>query len=282
MPLPSDFHFSQGSLQEYVDCPRRFQLCRVHRLRWPAVEAEPALENERRLQRGAAFHRLIHQHLVGIPAQPLSESVTDSDLRRWWRNYLESGPADLPSQHYPEIGLSAPVGAFRLVAQYDLVAVEPGERAVIVDWKTNHRRPSRQSLSDRLQSRVYPYLLVRAGASLNGGEKVRPEQVTMAYWFANFPEKPERFAYHSDQYDADRRYLEGLVAKIEESVEGCSEDEAFPRTDDQRRCRHCHYRSLCHRGVEAGPLDERSWEDREEEGFDFDLDFEQIVELDCG
>ena len=42
--LPADFHFSQGSLQDYVDCPRRFQLRYMMKLAWPAVEAEPAVE----------------------------------------------------------------------------------------------------------------------------------------------------------------------------------------------------------------------------------------------
>ena len=40
--LPDDFHFSQGSLQDYVDCQRRFQLRYLMKLAWPAVDAEPA------------------------------------------------------------------------------------------------------------------------------------------------------------------------------------------------------------------------------------------------
>ncbi|MBU0705004.1 MAG: PD-(D/E)XK nuclease family protein, partial [Chloroflexi bacterium] len=30
----------------------------------------------------------------------------------------------------------------------------------------------------------------------------------------------------------------------------------YPLTTDERHCRYCRYRSLCQRGVEAGPLDE--------------------------
>ncbi|MCP4541151.1 MAG: PD-(D/E)XK nuclease family protein, partial [Chloroflexi bacterium] len=66
MTLPADFQFSQASLQDYVDCPRRFQLRYVLRVAWPAPEAEPVLENERYLQQGAAFHRLVHQHALGL------------------------------------------------------------------------------------------------------------------------------------------------------------------------------------------------------------------------
>jgi len=86
MILPTDFQFSQGSLQDYVDCPRRFHLRYVQRLAWPAIDAEPALENERYLQQGAAFHRLAHQHALGIPADRLvvAGSGDDADIRRWW------------------------------------------------------------------------------------------------------------------------------------------------------------------------------------------------------
>ena len=63
MPLPHSFQFSQGSLQAYVDCPRLFQLRYIEGLSWPAPEVEPALENERHLQLGSDFHRLVQQYL---------------------------------------------------------------------------------------------------------------------------------------------------------------------------------------------------------------------------
>jgi hypothetical protein len=67
MRLPADFRFSPSSLQDYVDCPRRFLLRHVQQVAWPALVAEPALENERRMRLGAAFHRLVRQHFLGIP-----------------------------------------------------------------------------------------------------------------------------------------------------------------------------------------------------------------------
>lgn len=282
------FQLGQGSLQDYVDCARRFQLRYVRRLQWPAVEVAPPLENERYLQQGAAFHHLIHQHLSGLPARRLSRTVTDPEVRRWWFHYLESGPRDLPAHHHPEVELSAPVAHSRLVAQYDLVAVDPGRRAVIVDWKTNRKRPRRGSLSQRLQTRVYPYLLVRAGAHLNGGDELQPHQMTMVYWFASFPARPEAFAYDDDLYRADRDFLTGLLTEIEDTFADRDEDDLLPRTDDERRCRYCRYRSLCRRGVEAGRLDEMEPAAVADEvsgddfDFDFDFDFEQMAEADYG
>ncbi len=286
MSLASDFRFGQGSLQDYIECPRRFQLRYVHRLRWPAVEVSPPLERERSLQQGAAFHRLIHQHLIGFPVKRLSGTVTDRQLRRWWCNYLEAGLADLPPSRYPEIGLAAPVGRYRLVAQYDLLAIEAGVRSVIVDWKTSRRRPSRSTLLDSLQTRVYAYLLVRAGAVLNGGERIRPQQVTMVYWFANYPTRSEWYSYAEDRYRADHEFLTGLIGEIETRLDETDEGDLLPATDHRRRCRYCRYRSLCQRGVEAGLLDgvgqEFSREDGADREFDFDFDFEQVAEADYG
>jgi len=292
MTLPTDFQFSQGSLQDYADCPRRFQLRYIQRLAWPALEAEPALENERHLQQGAAFHRLVHQHLLGLSPEHLSSTITDQDLSRWWHNYLESAPADLAQLCYPEVVLFAPVSGHRLVAKYDLIAVNPGQRAdfgelsraVIVDWKTSRKRPQRKWLAERLQTRVYPYLLVRAGSHLleigdwrleiGDWRSFQPEQVEMVYWFANFPDDPERFTYDAGQYDADGDYLTSLVEEIKSLG-----DEDFPLTTQERRCRYCPYRSLCQRGIRAGALDEA--EDEPEWGDDFEVafDFEQIAEI---
>lgn len=271
--LPSGFRFSQAALQDYVDCPRRFHLRYVRQVAWPAVTATPAAEWERHLANGAAFHRLVQQHLLGIPAERLSHTIADDDLRRWWRNYLTGGPRGLPETRYPETVLSAPLGGYRLVAKYDLVAVAAGERAVIVDWKTARRRPRREHLARRLQTRVYPYLLVRAGAHLGGGQPFAPEQVEMVYWFADFPGQEERFAYDEERYLADEAYLADLVQEITARADD------FPLTEETARCRHCPYRSLCRRGERAGPFAELAAEVEGETDFDLSLDIEQIAEL---
>jgi hypothetical protein len=274
MTLPTDFQFSQGSLQDYVDCPRRFELRHVERRAWPAVEAEPAAENERHLRQGAAFHRLTHQHTLGIPPERLSAAVTEVDLARWWRNYLAAPPADLPPTRYAEVALSAPLAGYRLVAMVDLVAVEPRRRVVLVDWKTYRRRPRRTWLADRLQTRVYPYLLVRAGSHFNDGEPVQPEQVQMVYWFANFPSDPETFVYSAAQYEADEAHLTALVEEI-----GGLEQGDLPLTSEERHCLYCPYRSLCQRGVEAGSPADAQEEPEPGGDFDLTLDFEQIAEV---
>ena len=280
MSLADGFTFSQSSLQDFVDCRRRFQLRYLQHLAWPAVQSEPILEAERTQQRGALFHRMVQQHLLGVPAERLVHRIDDGDLERWWSNYLAfykdlSGFGNLTGhvRLYPEISLSGALNDYRLEAKYDLVTVTPDGRAVIYDWKTGRQRPKRSWLASRLQTRLYPYLLARAGTQLNAGRGLLPEQIEMIYWFAGHPGQLERFAYSPQAFQEDEVFLSDLIATIQRLGEG-----DFPLTSDLRRCAYCIYRSLCERGVRAGDLDEAEAEAEVEE-LGMGIDFEQIGEI---
>jgi len=270
MSLPAHFIFTQSNLQDFAECRRRFQLRYLDRLAWPAIESEPALENELRLNDGNRFHRFVHQHQIGIPGENISRMAQEAGLSVWWQNYLANQPVGVPEQRWPEFAISSPFEGYRLSAKYDLLAVAPGERMVIVDWKTSIRQPKREWLTERLQTRVYPFLLVEAGATLNGGREVHPDQIEMIYWYAEFPGQEIRFPYSASQYRQDREVLAGLIGTIAR----LAVDE-FPLTTDKRRCLFCPYRSLCDRGGSAGEA--ADWEDRWE-GDQGDAPLEQITE----
>jgi hypothetical protein len=288
MPLTPDFQFSQNNLQDYLDCPRRFDLRYLQRLQWPAPLSEPVLEQERLMNLGHRFHQMVHQHALNIPIEALTRTASDPDLSRWWHSYLAARPLDsLPANRFPEYALTAPLTLdsttseeptlMRLVAKYDLLAIGPGEaglRAVIIDWKTSRKRPPDNYLQGRLQSRVYPFLLVEAGAHLNQNTSILPEQVEMIYWFPAEPEKPYRFSYDQNAYQEDADFLKGLLVEIKNREEG-----EFPLTDDEKHCRFCNYRSYCDRGVEAGTLSELEDETSLEIDSAFDIDFSEIGEI---
>jgi hypothetical protein len=271
--LPDDFQFSQASLQDYADCPRRFYLRYLRRVAWPAVEAEPVLRHEAHMQRALDFHRMVHQHLLGVSEARLTAQAGEGDLRVWWENYLAAQPADIEGEHFPELTLSAPLAGYRLIAQYDLVVLTPDGRALIFDWKTSGRRTSRRWLMERLQTRVYRYLLVQAGGHLRAAS-IDPSSVTMIYWFANFPHDPERLLYDAEQHAGDETTLHQMIAEIRDR----SDEDAFALTDDEQRCRFCPYRSLCDRGQEAGDFEAMEEPEPERVGA-FDLDFDQVAEV---
>ncbi len=260
---------SQSSLQDYLDCARRFELRYIDRLHYPAVESEPALENERHQQAGENFHRLVQQSLLGLPDEKLARQANTPDLARWWQNFKEHGPDLSGFTIFPELTLSAPLGGFRLIAKYDLVAIGDG-RALIYDWKTYRKRPRPDWLAARLQTRVYRALLTWAGAHLNGGAPIAPESIEMLYWFAEFPAEPASFRYDAAQLKRDADTLNGFAREIAEATD-------FPLTDDRQKCVFCPYRSYCDRGVTAGEFEQAEAEMESESVFD--VNFEQIGEI---
>ena len=276
MDILDRFEFSQSSLQDYVDCRRRFQLRYIERVAWPAVQAEPVKANERHIQRGERFHRLAQQYLLGVPAERLArfaESDPDENLQRWWQNYLEYIPAALQGRRYVEIGLEVPLDGVKIFARYDLVMINPDGQVVIYDWKTSTKRPRRETLLARLQTRIYPFVLVQAGAAINGGNPIAPDQVQMVYWFAEPGLAAERMPYSREQYLADQQYVRALINE----VRGLHKDE-FGMSASETACRYCVYRSLCSRGAAAGELPED--EDLEAPGVSgLDFDLEQIGEI---
>ena len=313
--LQSKIQFSQASLQDFVDCRRRFQLRYLYRLAWPALEAEPAVENERAMQQGALFHHMIQQHLSGVPVERLDAMASAQEgqaelekpqaynLARWWQNYLAYA-GDLLSIKkveiqnlsqdtkdtkerliYPEVTLFSSLAEHRVVAVYDLILVNPGQSALILDWKTSRKRTARQWLSEKLQTRIYPYLLVKAGAHLNknsisvgrqfsAGCFPIPEQIEMIYWFAEYPADPERFTYDTSQFRQDEAYLTSLIQEISALGEA-----DFPLTTHFERCHFCTYRSLCERGVRAGSFDKIEDSGLAEQAPEQDFDFEQVGEI---
>jgi RecB family exonuclease len=211
----------------------------------------------------------VQQHLIGLPAEKLARLANTPDLRRWWDNYIASdlrGLKDLGGL-YPELTLSAPLGQHRLLAKYDLVAVQPDKKAFIYDWKTYRKRPRDEWMAARLQTRVYRALLIQAGAHLNKQTPFQPEQIEMIYWYADFPAEPARFPYTAAQYKRDWDALTSLVAEIAARRD-------FPLTANEEKCAYCPYRSYCNRGTQAGDMD-----DIETELSGVEIDFEQIQEI---
>ena len=278
--MPELATLSQSSLQDYHDCPRRFELRYLQRLAYPAIETEPALENEKHQQEGEYFHRLVQQHLIGIPTEQIGKLANTDNLQRWWENYTNAsdlrGLEDLGGL-YPEIALSAPLGKFRLVAKYDLIAVD-NNKITIYDWKTYRKRPKNEWLQIRWQTRIYRALLIQAGAHLNNGKPFKPEQIEMIYWFTDFPNEPARFIYKADQYKRDWDALTKIADEITRASDGSTSlTTGFPKTDEASKCSYCPYRSYCNRGVRAGDAADAELETEAEELFD--INFEQIGEI---
>lgn len=290
MTLPEGFLFSQSSLQAYVTCPRKFELAYIHHTAWPALRSRPALESERLEQMGSAFHRLAHQHLLGLPASRLQAAVASTPnsqglLERWWEAFMSYGdnlppaPGEIAAiRKLPEISLVMPAsfgefGSFpyRLFARYDALALvdsAEGRTVHILDWKTSHFQPRRQRLLEQLQSRVYPYVLVNAGAEINSGRHFQPSQVEMIYWYAEFPDQPIHLPYSTSQARRDAEFLARLIERIELGARS-----GFEPAPKSKACSFCVYRSYCDYGTDAGDLSAAG------DDIDLPLEFNPVDEI---
>lgn len=277
MPLPSDFQFSQSSLQDYVSCPRRFELLYILKVNYPAPVSEPVLEYEQHIERGRIFHQMVHQHLIGLPSDTLSSMELDLILSEWWQNYLNAAPiTQLPLKRYAEFSLSATLSGWRITARYDLLAIEPRSKAVIVDWKTTMLRPKTDVLKKHIQTRLYPLILIEAGKTVNEGRPFSPEQIELQYWYPAFPNHPQHFRYDLEQYTKDREDIQNLITEIANTPEN-----GFSLTPNTKICQFCIYRSLCKRGSAAGNWKEpqSSYDAEDFSASEFQLDFEQLPEI---
>ncbi len=251
--LPSDFRFSQTSLQDYVDCPRRFQLRYVDAQPWPAVQSQPVLERERHLDLGTRFHRLVERHQLGMEPDTLARTVDDPQLQAWWSAYLGFDYLHtMEGERFPEFRASVDIEGHRVVVAYDLLVLRPEGNVVILDWKTHRWPPSAEWFAARMQSRLYPLVLVLAARRGVFGAVVRPEQVSLVYWLVGSSGDVVEFAYNEAQFESDLSYVGSVLRGVDRE----SAREEWFKTADEAQCRLCEYRSLCGRDVEIGAFDQ--------------------------
>ena len=286
MTLPDGFHFTQGKLQDYLECKRRFQLRYLIKLAWPALLAEPYLENERLTLLGNRFHQIVHQHLLGMPEDRITQQIEDPDLQRWWKNYLQYIPdfVDLPkpgapeqkldTQIFPEVLLSSPIDTYRLTGKYDLISIQSDQSVTIFDWKTSLHPPKQEFFAQRLQTRLYPFLLIKASKQINPDHVFQPHHLRMIYWFTNFPDTPLIYTYSQEEYLSSEQFFKNLIAEIHTRSEV-----DFHLTNDVKKCLYCVYRSLCNRGTRAGDVSDLISDSDMEEEPEISLDFDQIAEV---
>ena len=246
--LKEDLVFSANNLQVFEDCERRFELRYLKELKWPAVETEPVLESEQFLANGRRFHEMIQRDILGISI-PDSLVSQDVDINEWWECYKNHNPVNITGAFFPEKTLSGILDGCLMTATYDLIVHTDNGHLIVYDWKTWKNPHSPEWMKNRLQARLYPWLLMQVGNTLGAGEEVAPEKIEMKYWYASAPEKSFAFTYSQRQFEDDTDYLRSIVQRILATPE-----DAFVLTDNLKHCDYCPYRSYCGRGKKAGSI----------------------------
>ena len=263
-------HLSQSNLQDFKECPRRFQLKVIDNISWPAAYLEPLSLLEQATDLGNKFHQLSQQYFSGIESDNITQNISNPELRSMWENFVPF-VNDLRDENlYTEIILSAPMLGHQLIAKFDLVIKTNDGKYVIYDWKTSTKKSSRTQLSQRFQTFLYPFILVKAGNSIFKNDNLSPGNINMIYWYPMSSDPEEIFPYSELQYSENTAQLTKLISEIDKLVET---SEVFPLTDDHSLCQKCIYRSLCERGNHGAKYDLFTEIDQEDlSGVHFDLD----------
>lgn len=277
MKPPDFFVFTQSNLQDFVDCPYRFYLRHFKKIKWPAQTVGDAAEFEQRGQIGARFHRLVQQYLLEVPENRLSEiAQTDPSPKvlQWWESFLNFVPPWLTGEKFIESNFSTFFDHYQLMAKYDLVLFNPPDEVIIFDWKTSTKKPRKELLAARIQTRLYQFILADIKVNNPISAPIKPERIIMKYWFAEHPESPVALTYSNSMYEKDTVFFDNLINEIINKA-----PEEFIRTEDVSHCRYCVYRSHCDRGVDAGDLTEFDDFMAESEDLNLDIEFENISEI---
>ena len=131
----------------------------------------------------------------------------DPELATWWGVFRAAGLAGLPTQRHAEIALQAQLAGRRLIAKYDLLALEAGGQAVIVDWKTwRQATGATPSCRSACRPSSIDTVLAKAGDHLYGGP-IPPEKIRMIYCFVAQQGERVSINYSAEQLRQDEAYL---------------------------------------------------------------------------
>jgi len=266
---------NQSNLQDFLDCPRRFQLKVIEGLSLPAAYSEPIGKFEISTLLGNRFHLICQQFFSGIDPVLIENSLSDPDLQAMWDKFLPYGKSLLKYRFFPEPLLSISLLTHKLIAKYDLVVEINSEKYLIIDWKTASKKPSRSTLDKKLQTHLYPYIFSQTVNDLFPETPISPACIEMHYWYPLASEHKEIFPYSKDKNAEVKIDLEQIIGKINTYI---SEDVEFQLTDDKAVCQYCVFRSLCNRGTSAGSFEKSpSIEHEDLKNVQFDID--QVSEI---
>ena len=274
MPLADNFIFSANNLQDYLDCPRRFELKYLLKQNWPAVTSQPVLEMENRILQGNRFHLLAHQYLSGIEGEILRNSIDDPELGLWFDHFREYIDQYLNFQFFSEFSVIMPFQGFRLMAVFDFISLTDANKIRICDWKTTSRLPKKEIYIQSIQSTLYPFLAYETRTNIfPQAAALKHQDLSMEYWFPGFPKNTISWEHSAAIHMNSRELLSSLIAEISQKEPG-----DFEKTSNDKRCAFCQYRSLCERGIQAG-LSKEDENEMESNLISDDLDFDQIEEI---
>jgi PD-(D/E)XK nuclease superfamily len=277
-------HLSQGLLNLFTACPRKFQHFYLDQLSLPI-----APDQQDRLDWGSRFHLLMQQRELGLLDAALEISDrTEEPLYQAIEAIVQAAPAlfrpvplteplasampsPMPfrqSEHHRTLALDG----YLLTVIYDLLILDE-QQAQILDWKTSPRPQNARKLAENWQTRLYPFVLAETSDYL-------PEQISMTYWFMQakqavqaeqsvqaqdrqpqaqtFQPQPLRVDYTEKLHQQTSQDLAQLLCQLTQYLESYQvHAEPFPQVaSSSRDCDTCAFAVRCQRGLSQGDRSE--------------------------
>jgi|GEM_PF-299605 CRISPR/Cas system-associated exonuclease Cas4 (RecB family) len=273
----SPIQLNQSNLQDFLECPRRFELRNIHEASWPAVLSEPPTRFEELTELGDRFHKLSNQFFIGIDPTAIESSIHQPELKEMWGRFIPYAESLADHKPFTEQILRTTLNGYILIAKYDYVACLPDRSFLIVDWKTSTKKPDRSTLAARVQTYLYPYIFYESYRDLFDMHQLLPKQISLQYWYPNSPEPEEIFPYSEERHQRIKEQLSSIISRID-SLQ--NSEMSFPLTEDLKLCQFCNFRSLCERAASAGSLAlDADYENEDLSNTHFDLDLINEMEF---
>ncbi len=248
---------SQSQILDYQVCPWRYYLKNVRNLSWPEPITPRYQELARASRLGKSFHQFVHRYIQGMTFAELAKQDYEPEMLNWIQNFRKSNPLPAEARLTSEIELAATFENVLWIGFVDAIALLP-DQALIFDWKTSKKPGAPAELQKSPQTRLYRFLLYHARQDFlpDTGQSLKPEAITMVYWYPNWPSAPVRLPYSDQLFRQDQDYFRQIALDLSQE-----DPSFFPQTPDEDVCRSCRFQTFCRRGIQpqAASADEPDW-----------------------
>ncbi|MGM0507623.1 MAG: PD-(D/E)XK nuclease family protein [Fusobacteriota bacterium] len=217
------FLFSQNSLSTFLLCPYKFKYKYIDGIIWSDDD-----ESDDPYKIGNEFHIMAERYFLNIPTG--EEYLEDETVKNYLKLLKEKFPYKQKFQHNVEYEIRYKKDEIRLLARYDLIR-KKGDNYEIWDWKTGEKKLTYEKQKNKLQSKIYMFLLKEK-------EDIEASKITMNYWQPSFPNDKIQIAYNESDHKKNKSEIEDIIHEIYNT-------KTFKKTEYVKMCTYCEFEKIC-------------------------------------
>jgi len=220
------FLYSQSSLATFLACKKKFKYQYIDDIKWSGEDAELT----EKFKKGEKFHTLAERYFTGIPTG--EEFLEENELKKYFENLKETFLINKDYKYKAEYEIRIRNSNIKLMARYDLIIFKK-DTVEIWDWKTGNKKLQERYQKDKLQTKIYLYLL----KEILGG-RVKSENISMNYWQPQYKNDWVTINYNEKMYNRTKKELTELMDNI-------LKEENFEMTEYEKTCNYCEFEKIC-------------------------------------